>query len=548
MSTDSIRRDTLEVDILCVGAGVASLATALRLLRRCDENKSEKPSIMVIEKGAQVGAHILSGAVLDPTPLLDLLTAEERAAMPVQSLVKEETVCRLTATRSLRIPWVPAPMCAHGLPIISLSQFVRWLGGLAEGAGAEIYTDMPAAELLWEGDRVAGVRLRDRGTDKHGQRRTQFEPGADIRAKVVVLGEGAAGYLTDKLVERKKMSADRNHQAYALGIKEIFEVPADPDRVGHILHTFGYPLDSHTYGGGFVYRFSPTRVAVGLVTALDYKPAELNTHDMFRAFKAHPLIAREIQGGQVAAYGAKLLPEGGYFAIPELATDGALIVGDAGGLLDSVRLKGIHMALYSGMAAGDALWECWQKKDWSAAALKKYPARLHQTKGWKDLHKIRNVRASFKFGTLPGVVATGLSVMTGGILPPGRVRRDPDYAGMIRSGSARKLPVPPKANSSKQQVDLLTDLFHSGTKHEENQPSHLRILDPNLCRQCKAEYDAPCTRFCPAQVYEWDEAGLQIRVSFTNCLHCKTCQVKNPKRNIEWTPPEGGGGPAYRDM
>lgn len=548
MSENAVERDTIEVDVLCVGAGVASLTTALRLLRRCDEKKTPKPSIMIIEKGAKVGAHVLSGAVLDPSSLSELLTPEERAAMPVLTQVKQELMCRLSAGGSTRVPWAPPEMHSLGMPIISLSRFVKWMAGLVEAAGAEIYTDMPGAELLWEGDRVAGVRLHDCGLDKHGAQRAQFSPGADIRAKVVVLGEGAAGYLTDKLIERKRLAEGRNPQAYAIGIKELFDVPAAPDRVGQVIHTFGYPLDMQTYGGGFVYRVSPTRVAVGLVTALDYKPTEISTHDLFRAFKAHPLIAREIEGGQVAAYGAKVLPEAGYFAIPELATDGAIIVGDGGGLLDSVRLKGIHLAVYSGTAAGDTLWDCWQKKDWSTACLQEYPARLQRTQGWKDLHKVRNVRASFKFGTLAGVAATGMSLLTGGALPPGRVRREPDHVGLLRCGAGRKPPAPPKANSSKQQIDLLTDLFHSGTKHEEDQPSHLKILDREQCRRCKAEYDAPCTRFCPAQVYEWDDAEKQIRVSFTNCLHCKTCQIKNPLRNIEWTPPEGGGGPAYSDM
>jgi electron-transferring-flavoprotein dehydrogenase len=548
MSTEPVERDTIEVDILCVGAGVASLITVLRLLRQCKKAGGEKPTVLVIEKGSAVGAHTLSGAVVDLSSLSELLTPEELKAMPVQTQVKHETICRLTASGSQAVPWVPAAMHSHGMPIVSLSSVVRWLGGLVEAEGGEVYTGTPGAELLWEGDRVVGVRTSDSGWDKHGKQRHSFVAGADLRAKVVVLGEGAAGYLTEKLVERKQLAAGRNPQAYAIGIKELINVPEASDRVGHVIHSFGYPLDSRTYGGGFVYRVSPTQVAVGLVMGLDYRPAELDTHDLFRAFKAHPLIAKEIAGGEAVAYGAKVLPEAGYFAIPELVTDGAIIVGDAGGLLDSVRLKGVHMAVYSGIAAGDMLWNCWQKKDWSLAALKEYPTRLQATQGWKDLHKIRNVRASFKLGTLPGVMATGMSLLTGGLLPPGRVGRQPDYAAMCRMGCGAKLPEPPKANTSKLQLDLLTDLFLSGTKHEEDQPSHLHIGDPKLCRQCKAEFDAPCTRFCPAQVYEWDDAEKKILVSFTNCLHCKTCQIKNPKRNIEWVPPEGGGGPVYRNM
>ena len=548
MNSETIQRDVIEVDVLCVGAGTASLATALHLLRRCAAAKAAKPTVMIIEKGSAVGAHALSGAVMDPTPLADFLTAEELAAMPVETKVTGETMARLSATGHTKVPWAPPEMHAHGFPIVSLSKFTAWLGELAEGAGAEVYPDMPGAELLYEGDRVVGVRLRDKGWDKHGHKRAHFEAGADIRAKVVVLGEGACGYLTEQLKAKKNLAKGRNPQAYAIGIKEILNVPAAPDRVGQIFHTFGYPLDSHTYGGGFLYRMSPTRVAVGLVTALDYAPAEISTHDLFRAFKAHPLIAREIEGGEVVGYGAKVLPEGGFFAVPELATDGAIIVGDAGGLLDSVRLKGIHLAIQSGVAAGDTLFECLQKNDFSAQALQAYPTRFQQTQGWKDLHKVRNARAAFKFGMLPGVMATGMSLVTKGALPPGRINREADHAGMKKLGACPKPPAPPRANSSKQQLDLLTDLFHSGTKHEEDQPAHLHILQPERCKQCIKDFGAPCTRFCPAQVYELEEHEQCIRIQASNCLHCKTCQIKDPLQNIEWVTPEGGGGPVYHEM
>lgn len=548
MSAEAIQRDVIEVDVLCVGAGTAALATALRFLRKCSAANAAKPTVMVIEKGAAVGAHALSGAVMDPTPLAELLTAEELAALPVEARVTGETMARLSPTGHTKVPWAPPEMHAHNFPIVSLSKFTAWLGTLAEAAGAEVYPDMPGAELLFEGDRVGGVRLRDKGWDKHGQKRAHFEAGADIRAQVVVLGEGACGYLTEQLIKRQQLAKDANPQAYALGIKEVLEVPAAPDRVGQIFHTFGYPLDSHTYGGGFLYRMSATRVALGLVTALDYAPAEINTHDLFRAFKAHPLIAKEIEGGEVVGYGAKVLPEGGFFAVPELATAGALIVGDAAGLLDSVRLKGIHLAVQSGLAAGDTLFDCWQQRDFSSEALRAYPVRFKQMQGWKDLHKVRNARAAFKFGMLPGVMATGLSLVTKGALPPGRIRREADHAGLKKLGMCAKSPAPPRANSSKQQLDLLTDLFHSGTKHEEDQPAHLHILQPERCPECIVNFGAPCTRFCPAQVYELEEHAPRIRIQASNCLHCKTCQIKDPLQNIEWVTPEGGGGPAYREL
>ncbi len=548
-------RDTIEADIVCVGAGVASLSTALRLLKCAKAAGAPKPHIMVIEKGAFVGAHALSGAVLDPSALDGIMSPDERAKMPVASPVMRETYCRLTASHALPVPWVPPMMQAHGFPIVSLSKLTAYLGELCELHGAEIYTGMSAAALVEEGGRVVGIQIGDKGIDKHGTRTPRFEPGPVVKAKAVVLGEGGCGFLTEQLIKTKQLNADANHQTYAIGIKELIETPSRPDLAGSIIHSFGYPLGT-TYGGGFVYVMDATHVAIGLVIALDYHDPLINPHDLFRAFKAHPRIRRVIEGGTVVGYGAKVLPEGGYFSVPKLSADGALIVGDGAGLLDCLRLKGIHIAMHSGIAAGDTLFDCLKSDDFSAAKLDGYAARMQATPGWSQMKRVRNVRAWFRHGELPGVMAAGMAVTTFGALPPGRFATALDSKEMkkqpgITPDKVRALMTPPTAPAiePKLQLDRLTDVFNSGVTHDEDQPCHLKIVDPGRCiRECLPAFGAPCTRFCPAQVYSLDDEGTRIKVDFANCLHCKTCRIKDPLDNIEWLLPEGGGGPKYNSM
>lgn len=537
----------MAVDIVCVGAGVASLAATLRLLKRIRKASGRRPHVVVLEKGAFVGAHVLSGAMIDPEPLSELLDENERRSMPVESVVGQDGICRLTPRHAFRLPWVPPPMRAKGFPLVSLTKFTQYLAKLCEAAGAEIYTGFAAVELLKDSGRVVGVRVGDKGVDRNGQHKPNFEAGPHIDAKAVLLGEGADGVLTEKLVANSKL-AGPNSQTYAVGIKELIELPADPKRAGTALHTFGYPLDGQTYGGGFVYGLNATQVAVGLVVALDYRDPQLNPHDLFRAFKAHPRIQRAIAGGKVIGYGAKMLPEGGLFAVPQLVADGVMILGDSAGLLDTLRLKGIHIAIQSGIAAGDALFECWQKNDFSLGALQEYPRRFHAMSGWRQMNRVRNVRASFARGTIPGMIAAGLSVVTGGFLPGGRRTMERDYATLKPVSAGSELPGAPSSDQA-LQMDRLSDLYHSGTRHEEDQPSHLKIPDPVVCcEKCIPTYGAPCTKFCPAQVYNLSDDGKSIRVDFANCLHCGTCEVKDPYRNIEWHLPEGDGGPRYQGM
>lgn len=546
-----MERDSMTFDVLCVGAGIASLTTALRLLKRVkkDGGGQPPPGILIIDKGTDIGAHSLSGAVIDTEPFERLLDPAEFAALPIASKVQREEMCFLTQGSAFAIPWIPPAMRATGHPIISLSTVTKYIASLCEKAGAEVYAGFSGAELLEKDGRVVGVRVGDKGIDKAGQKRSNYEAGPDLLASAVVLGEGAFGLLTEKLIADRKLQG-RSVQTYAVGVKEIVETPDRKGVAGTVLHTFGYPQDFSTYGGGFLYCMSDTLTAVGMVTALDYSNPTLNPHDQFRRYKQHPAILKYIKGGKVLEYGAKVLPEGGLHAVPGLAVDGAILVGDGAGLLDSLRLKGVHIAVESGIAAGDALFECWKAGEYSLAGLQRYGETLKQSEAWKQLQRVRNVRSSFGMGILPGMMGAGLSVLTNGSLPWDMTRHERDHQAMKPlSASHPMAPVPkPAAGEEALQLDRLSDVFFSKTHHEENQPSHLKILKPELCKECIRKYGAPCTLFCPAQVYTREEQSDGIRVDFSNCLHCKTCQIKDPLDNIRWTAPEGGGGPKYSNM
>ncbi len=545
-------RDSMTFDIIGVGCGVATLSTVLQLLKRVKrepDGSMQAPSILIIDKAPSVGSQNLSGAVVDTSSLADLLDYEDFSALPKFTTVKKESFHHFTATGSTKVPWVPPTMQAEGLPIVSVSELTRYLAGLCEKAGAEIYSGFSAVELLRENGRIVGVRMGDKGIDKNGEHRSIYEQGPDLMASMVVLGEGAFGFLTEKLLTDEGMWG-ANPQTFAIGVKELIETPECKGRAGTIMHSFGYPLDSKTYGGGFVYCLSDTLVAVGMVTALDYKNPTTNPHDMFRLFKHHPAVFPFIAGGKVLEYGAKVLPEGGLNSIPKLVANGAVIVGDAAGLCNSLRLKGVHLAVQSGISAGDALFEGWKTKDFSVAAMQKYPESLKESEPWKELEKIKNVRAAFTYGSLPGMAAVGMSVLSGGLLPPGRMSLEPDWEAMKAMADVKPCIAPPKvgADEANLQMDRLSDLFLSKTHHEENQPSHLKIPDAEKCKICIKKFGAPCTLFCPAQVYVLKEDQQGIHIDFSNCLHCKTCQIKDPMQNILWTPPEGGGGPVYSKM
>lgn len=540
-------REQIEVDIVCVGAGPATLATVYRLLKRCETAKKEPPAILILEKGSYTGAHVLSGAVMNPEPLERLFDNNLPDDCPLGVRVKEESFYHLSSAKGRKLPITPPMMKADGYPIVSASRLAAWLAEQCEELGAEVYPEMAAEKVIEEDGKICGVQLRDAGIDKNGEQKSIFELGSEVRAQVVVLGEGAHGVITEQVLDAKKMRSS-HEQAYALGIKEIFETPTNPEQTGSILHSFGYPADMKTYGGGFVYGIDDKHIAVGYVTGLDYKQPELNPHEQFRAFKAHPVISKWLTGAKPTAYGAKILPEGGSMAVPKLISDQLLLVGDSAGLLDAMRLKGLHLAIESGICAGDALFACLEKEDYSETNLQAYPDALYASQHWKNFAQYRNTRIWFSWGLPFGMAATGAAFITKGLLPPRWLKQKPDHLlKPLTNGKKPQLATLEQSTGKDQQLDLLSDLYLSGAQHEEDQPSHLIIEKPEQCLECLEKYGAPCTKFCPAQVYEFEKGDKKVRIAASNCLHCKTCAIKCPMQHISWTLPEAGGGPRYTD-
>ena len=539
----------IETDILCVGAGVASLSTALALLRGLKAKKCEKlPRVMIIEKGRNVGSHVLSGAVIDMSGFNGLLTSEEILKIPIEARVdgkKESFHMLFNEKKSMKIPWMPPMMHVHGYPVGSLTKLTQYLAGLCEKEGAKVYTGFAVTELLKDKTRrIIGARTGEKGVSHEEKPKSNYSPSETIYAKTVVLGEGACGILTQKLIREKGLQGGRE-QSYALGVKEIIEVPADEKRMGEIAHTFGYPADMSTYGGGCIYHVSPSQVMICYVYALDYTKPESDPHMMFRKFKAQPMVAEHIKGGKSVAYGAKVIPEGGYYSIPGVVSDGALIVGDGLGLVDTLRIKGIHIAAQSGRAAAEALCGCWLNNDFSTKALSVYDDILKKTEGWKQLRRVKNVRAPFSTHLALGVMSAGAAWATFGAFPFWQVSMEADWK-TLHSLREEKMPVVENIEVTPISPDRLTDVFMSGTIHDEDQPCHLKIRDRDRCVECINKYGAPCQRFCPAEVYRLEDG--HIHIDFSNCLHCKTCQIKDPYQNIEWNFPQGGDGPRYTRM
>ena len=551
-----MERETLDVDVLVVGGGPAGLAAAYRLARLNEEQGGEPLMVAVLEKARAAGAHMLSGAVLDPSALDELMPDWKRRGAPLDVPVRDDRIYFLTARRALPFPITPPPLRNHGHYVISLSRFAKWLTEQVEAAGVDVFTGFPGTELLYEGDRVVGVRTGDRGIGRNGERKPTFEPGVDIRAKVTVLADGVRGNLTKTLIRRLDLDAGRSPQSYAIGIKELWDV--DPQRLpaGSVMHTMGHPLRVEEFGGGFIYALPEGRLSVGFVAGLDYRDPLFDPHVAFQRFKRHPLVSGLLAGGQMVRYGAKALPEGGWHALPRCHVDGALIVGDAAGFLNSMRLKGIHLAMRSGMHAADVAFAAVRENDVSAARLAEYARLVEKGPIRRELYPVRNVHQSFAGGLFAGLLYSGLSLLTGGwwIRDP-----MPSHAGHERTRTVRQyfggaVPNPPSVPIDRELTfDRLTNVHYSGTRHDEDQPSHLLVADTDICRtRCIEEYRNPCTRFCPANVYEIVDAdageGKRLQINASNCVHCKTCDIMDPYQIIDWVPPEGGGGPSYEGM
>jgi electron-transferring-flavoprotein dehydrogenase len=552
-------RDSLDVDVLIVGGGPAGMSAALRLAQLQHEQGGEPLAIAVLEKAREVGAHMLSGAVLDPSALRQLLPDYKERGAPLASEVHHDHVYFLTRSGKLKFPITPPPLKNHGHYIISLNKFVKWLGGLVEAEGIDVFTGFSASEILYDGDRIVGVRTGDRGVGKDGERKSNFEPGVDIRAKVTILTDGVRGNLTKALVRRLGLDAGRAPQLYAIGIKELWEVPPDRLPAGTVMHTMGYPLRRDEFGGGFIYAMPDGLVSVGFVSGLDYRDPMFDPHIAFQHFKRHPLVASLLQGGQMIRYGAKALPEGGWHTVPKVYADGVLIAGDAGGFLNSLRLKGIHLAMRTGMLAAESAFDAVRAGDFSARRLESYSTAIDRSDVRRELYPVRNVHQSFTHGLAAGIAYSGLSLVTGGWWYRDPMPAHAGYERMEKIDEYYKdgrpdvdSPVRPAKIDRQLTFDRLTNVHFSGTRHAEDQPSHLIVHDTDICQtRCRTEYGNPCTRFCPANVYEMVDAGdgtRRLQVNASNCVHCKTCDIMDPYQIIDWVPPEGGGGPQYDGM
>jgi len=548
-------RDQLEVDVLFVGAGPASLAGAYRLAQLAKAGGREL-EILVIEKSGEIGNHAISGAVLDPKAL-DELIPNWRDDAPVEAAVGQDELWFLTKGGKIKAPLTPPPLNNHGKYVASLQKIVKWLADKAEAAGAQVFPAFPGQELLWDGDRVIGVRTGDKGLDKNGQPKSNYEPGADILAKIVILGEGPRGTLTKQAIPRLNLDEGREPQVYAAGIKELWKCKPGSVTAGSVIHTLGYPLPPETFGGGFIYGMKDDVLDIGHVTGLDYADPTTDPHNELQRMKLHPAIAAMLDGAKLIRYGAKAIPEGGLFAMPRLYADGLMLIGDSGGFLNGMRLKGVHLAMKSGAMAAETAWEALQANAYDAATLSAFENRFEASWAYAELRTARNFHQGFSDGLIPGMLNAGLATFTGG-RGFGVKEKLPGEAGHERMKKAGYKPTPaPRATiDNVLTFDKLTDVFNSGTMHEEDQPCHLHVADTNICRdRCTVEYGNPCEYFCPAAVYEpmfaKNAAGTvegRLQINFTNCVHCKTCDIADPYQIITWVPPQGGEGPVYTGM
>jgi electron-transferring-flavoprotein dehydrogenase len=541
-------RETMTFDVVIVGAGPAGLASAIRL-KQIAASQNRDISVCVVEKGSEVGAHILSGAVLEPRALAELFPDWKERGAPLNTPAEHDRFLLLTKRHAVPLP-TPPQMRNEGNYIISLGNLCRWLALQAEALGVEIYPGFAATEILFdERNAVVGVATGDMGIGKDGQPTANHQPGVELRARLTLLGEGCRGSLAEQLIRRFDLRAHAQPQTYGIGIKELWEVDPARHRPGTVVHTVGWPLDHFTYGGSFLYHLENNQVAVGFVVGLDYDNPFLSPFEEFQRFKLHPAIRPVFEGGRRIAYGARALNEGGFQAIPDLVVPGAALIGCSAGFLNVAKIKGIHTAMKSGMVAAEAAAQALGVSGGGPVLLSAYPERLKESWIWSELARVRNVRPGFRGGLFAGFANAAFETLTRG-RAPWTLRTHKDNEALREARAARPIAYPKP--DGKITFDRLSSVFVSNTNHEENQPSHLKLRDPAVAITVNlARYDSPETRYCPAGVYEIvrNESGdPRLQINAQNCVHCKTCDIKDPTQNIVWTVPEGGGGPNYPNM
>lgn len=542
-------QETMEYDVVIAGGGPAGLAAAIKL-KQLALAAEKDIRLCILEKGSQIGAHILSGAVLEPRSLKELLPETWHKA-PLDTAVTKDLFYLLTQKKAYQLP-TPKPMKNEGNYIISLGELCRFLAEQAETLGCEIYPGFTASKMLYnDHNEVIGVATGDVGIDKDGNETANYQPGMHLLAKQTLLAEGCRGHLSKKVMNRYHLRDQAQPQTYGIGIKELWQVNAKYHQPGTVIHTIGWPLDQATYGGSFIYHLSNQRVALGYVVGLDYSNPWLDPFMELQRFKTHPLINPLLQGAERIAYGARALTEGGWQSLPKLTFPGGVLLGDAAGFLNVPKIKGIHMAIKSGILAAEACFEQLNQNNPSNETfeLTQYTELFKSSWMAKELYAVRNIRPGFKFGLLPGLLNAAFETYITKGKTPWTLHNHADHLTLKKAAKAKKI-IYPKPDGI-LSFDKLSSVYLSNTYHEENQPCHLKLKKPLLALETNFKnYASPETRYCPAAVYEIVEEDNRpkLQINAQNCIHCKTCDIKDPRQNIVWTPPEGGGGPNYTAM
>ncbi len=567
---EGVTRETMDVDVLIVGGGAAGLSCAYKIASEIEMHNMLVSSgqlqaetipeqmIVVVEKGSEIGAHSFSGAVLNPKALAELIPNYKELGCPLDAEVTEDAVYYLTEKSHYKFPLTPPPFKNVGKSIVSLSKLNRWLGAQCEAKGINIFPGFAAAEALYEGEQIVGVRTGDKGRDKNGVPKANFEPGLILKAKTTIFAEGTRGSLFKQVSKKLNLRAGKNAEVFEEGVKEIIQMPTGTVKPGQVIHTMGYPLHK-SIGGTFIYTIPGDKIILGIVAYLDSKDPFLDPHRELQKLKTHPFVANMVKGGKVIAYGGKTLPAGGWYSMPKLYGHGFMVCGDSASMVDVQKLKGIHLAMKSGMLAGEVAFEALKKQDSSETVLKKYEQSIFDSYVKFELYRVRNFHQTLSKGLLASLPFIALQEMTGGrglfdnlpahVDAKTTLKAEEVWGSECLNEGVNKLP----SADGQLMFDKLGSVYLTGTSHDEDSPNHLLLQNNDICRTvCEPQYKSPCVQFCPASVYEMQpslkQAGTyDLQINYTNCIHCKTCDIKCPFENIEWTVPEGGGGPKYSE-